>query len=454
MNLAQSINPRTRMIVTVILLVSAFICLCSQTMIVTALPLIQKIFGVSMNTAQWLTTGYTLIIGIVTPLSSNLYDKYSNRRFFLTTVGVFIIGTLIGCLATNFATLLIARLVQAAAGGMMMTFQMTTMISIYPAEKRGSILGLSSLVVATGPALGPTIAGFILQVLSWRYLFILVLPFMILAWVIGFFILPNYSQPRDIKIDLLSVAISLFGSSLTLGSITVISAHWLAGLIMLVVGLAVLYAFVRRQLKLENPMLKVQIFKKPSFRLMTIVTICIFMILLGTEQMMPIFSENVLGDSTFVAGLILLPGALCNGITASIVGPLSDRFGAKWLVLSGATLVLLTSIPLVMLQKNTSEWLLAIDYTFRMIGVGMVFSPSLSEAFSELSTLENSHGTALNNTLRQCFGAVSVTLLVVISNIPSSLITGVRASMWTTIVMNIILLFTFIYYLRRYKHAA
>lgn len=454
MNLAQSINPRTRMIVTVILLVSAFICLCSQTMIVTALPLIQKIFGVSMNTAQWLTTGYTLIIGIVTPLSSNLYDKYSNRRFFLTMVGVFIIGTLIGCLATNFAALLIARLVQAAAGGMMMTFQMTTMISIYPAEKRGSILGLSSLVVATGPALGPTIAGFILQVLSWRYLFILVLPFMILAWVIGFFILPNYSQPRDIKIDLLSVAISLLGSSLTLGSITVISDHLVAGIVMLIIGLLVLTIFVKRQLKLANPMLKVQIFKKPSFSLMTVVTICIFMILLGTEQMLPIFSENVLGDSTFMAGLILLPGALCNGITASIVGPLSDRYGATWLVICGSSLVLLTSLPLIMLTKSTPDWLLALDYTFRMIGVGMTFSPALSEAFKDLTPLENSHGTALNNTLRQCFGAVSVTLLVVISNIPQSLLVGIRASMWATIFFNLVLLGTFAYYLKHYyaKH--
>lgn len=445
-------NPKTRTVVTAILLVSAFISLCSQTMIVTALPLIQKIFGVSMNTAQWLTTGYTLIIGIVTPLSSNLYDKFSNRRFFLTTVGVFIIGTLIGCFATNFASLLAARLIQASAGGMLMTFQMTTMISIYPAEKRGSILGLSSLVIATGPALGPTISGFILQVLSWRYLFILVLPFMILAWIIGFFILPNYSKPRDIKIDILSVAISLLGSSLTLGSITVISSQPLIGLIMLVIGLLVLTIFVKRQLKLENPMLKVQIFKKPSFSLMTIVTICIFMILLGTEQMLPIFSENVLSDSTFVAGLILLPGALCNGITASIVGPLSDRYGAKWLVICGASLVLLTSIPLVMISKSTSNWLLALDYTFRMIGVGMVFSPSLSEAFKDLTPIENSHGTALNNTLRQCFGAVSVTLLVVISNIPQSLLVGIRASMWATIVFNLVLLITFVYYLKRYAH--
>ena len=145
-------------------------------MMVTALPVIEHELHVSLNAVQWLTTGYTLIIGIVTPLSSNMYDKFTNRHVFLWTIGAFIIGTVIGCLATNFYSLLLARLIQAGASGMLMSFQMTTMISIYPIEKRGSILGLSSLVISTAPALGPTLAGFILQVLPWRWLFITVMP--------------------------------------------------------------------------------------------------------------------------------------------------------------------------------------------------------------------------------------------------------------------------------------
>ena len=212
------ISTHTRRLITTILLLSTFVSLTSQTMMVTALPVIQHDLHVSLNAAQWLTTGYTLIIGIVTPLSSNMYDKFTNRHVFLSIIGTFIVGTLLGCFATNFFTLLLARLIQASASGMLMSFQMTTMISIYPIEKRGSILGLSSLVISAGPAIGPTLAGFILQVLSWRWLFILVLPFMILAWIGAYLKLANFSQPRDIKIDYFSVLISLIGSGLTLGS--------------------------------------------------------------------------------------------------------------------------------------------------------------------------------------------------------------------------------------------
>lgn len=447
------ISNHTRHLITIILLLSTFVSLASQTMMVTALPVIQHDLHVSLNAAQWLTTGYTLIIGIVTPLSSNMYDKFTNRHVFLGIIGTFIVGTLLGCFATNFFTLLLARLIQACASGMLMSFQMTTMISIYPIEKRGSILGLSSLVISAGPAIGPTLAGFILQVLPWRWLFILVLPFMVLAWIGGYFKLANFSQPRDIKIDYLSVLISLIGSGLALGSLTAFQVNAWVGLAMLIVGLAVIAVFVKRQFHLTNPMLKVQIFKYSSFRLMTIVGIFAFMVLLGTEQLMPIFTENVTHTGSFISGLILLPGAICNAIAASIVGRIYDEYGPKWLIITGGVIMLLASIPLVTISRESSLWVLTIAYAVRMIGNACVFSPALSEAFSQLSRAENSHGTALNNTLRQVFGAVSVTMLVVIAGIPSSLITGIRISMWVTVLLVILMLLTFARYLAtKQKH--
>ncbi|KRL27246.1 MFS family major facilitator transporter, multidrug cation symporter [Limosilactobacillus frumenti DSM 13145] len=442
-----AINIQTRRIITAVLLVSCFISLASQTMMVTALPVIQADCHVSLNAAQWLTTGYTLIIGIVTPLSSNMYDKFTNRHVFLGTIGTFIIGTIIGCLATNFYSILLARLIQACASGMLMSFQMTTMISIYPLEKRGSILGLSSLVISAGPAIGPTLAGLILEYFSWRWLFIFVLPLMIIAMMVGYWKLPNYSTPRPIKIDYLSVFISLLGTGLALGSLTAFQMNPWLGLIMLIAGLLIIAVFVKRQLGLHNPMLKVQIFTYASFRWMTLVGIFAFMILLGTEQLLPIFTEKILGTGSFVSGLILLPGAIANAITASFVGRLYDQYGPKWLIIIGGVIMLVASLPLVTITKQSSLWWLTIAYTIRMIGNAFVFSPALSEAFSGLSKAENSHGTALNNTLRQVFGAVSVTVCVVIANTPASLVLGIRLGMWLTVIFVVLMLLSFGRYL-------
>ena len=447
-NIADTINPKTRLAVAIILLLSTFISLMSQTMMITALPVIQNQMNQSLTTVQWLTTGYTLLIGIVTPLSSNMYDKFSNRSVFLGTIGTFVIGTLIGCLATNFWLLLLARLVQACAGGILMSFQMTTMISIYPPEKRGTIIGMSGLVIAFGPAIGPTLAGFILNLLGWRYLFILILPIMVLIWIIGYFVFPNYSEPLDIKIDYLSVVLSLLGSSLALIGITIVQTQWMLGLAMLVVGAIILYFFVKRQLNLKQPMLNVRIIKLYSFRMMVLVGICAFMVLLGMEQMVSIYAQNVSHVSSMTAGMILLPGAIANALTASVVGRAYDQYGAKWLVISGGILMLISAIPFVIISKGTPIWIMTVFHMIRMVGNALVFSPAISESFRGVAPREISHATALNNTLRQVSGAVSVTMLIVISSIPHSFVLGMRISMWVTVVLVLLMLAVFISYIK------
>lgn len=448
-NIADTINPKTRLAVSIILLLSTFISLMSQTMMVTALPVIQNQMNQSLTTVQWLTTGYTLLIGIVTPLSSNMYDKFSNRSVFFGTIGTFVIGTLIGCLATNFWLLLLARLVQACAGGILMSFQMTTMISIYPPEKRGTIIGMSGLVIAFGPAIGPTLAGLILNLLGWRYLFILILPIMVLIWIIGYFVFPNYSEPLDIKIDYLSVVLSLLGSSLALIGITIVQTQWMLGLAMLVVGAIILYFFVKRQLNLKQPMLNVRIIKLYSFRMMVLVGICAFMVLLGMEQMVSIYAQNVSHVSSMTAGMILLPGAIANALTASVVGRAYDQYGAKWLVISGGILMLISAIPFVIISKGTPIWIMTVFYMIRMVGNTLVFSPAISESFRGVAPREISHATALNNTLRQVSGAVSVTMLIVISSIPHSFVLGMRISMWVTVVLVLLMLAVFISYIKK-----
>ncbi len=452
LDIAHTINPRTRIIVSAILLISNFICLMSQTMMVTALPVIQTDMHQAMTTVQWLTTGYTLLIGIVTPLSSNMYEKFTNRQVFLGTIGLFTVGTALGCVVQNFWMLLLARLIQAAAGGLLLSFEMTVMVTIYPPEKRGTIMGISALVVAFGPAIGPTLAGFVLSIFGWRYLFILILPIMILIFIIGAFVFPNFSKPRNIKIDMLSVVISLAGSALALASLTVMQQQLALGLVMLIVGLILVFIFVKRQLKLKNPMLKVTVFKVRSFRLMTLIGILAFMVLLGTEQMVSIFAQNVTHLTSMQAGMVLLPGAALNAITAAFVGRLYDEFGPKTLVLSGSVLMIIGTIPFVFIQASMSVWMMTVAYAVRMMGNALVFSPVMSEVFNDLAPEEVSHGTALNNALRQVAGSVSVTLLIVVSSIPHSFVLGMQLSMWITLILTVAMLGIFIHYLKVQKN--
>ena len=317
-------------------------------MMVTALPVIQADMHQPLILVQWLTTGYMLVMGIITPLSSNIYEKFSNRQVFLGTVGLFTFGTVLGCVAPNFWLLLLARLLQAVASGILMSFQMTTMVTIFPPEKRGTIMGVSSLVVAFGPAIGPTLAGFILSLLGWRYLFIIVLPIMIVILIAAAFVFLNFTQPREIKIDFLSVILSFFGSGIALASLSFIQNALIPSLIALVVGIFLIVLFVKRQLKLKEPMLNVMIFKNRAFRLMTIVAILGFMVLLGTEQMVSIFGQDISHLTSMEAGMVLLPGAALN----AVVGHLYDQIGPKGLVFSGITLMIIGTLPFMFIQAS------------------------------------------------------------------------------------------------------
>lgn len=442
------IDTKTRLIVSAVLLLSTFISLGSQTMMVTALPVISHQMHVSLNITQLLTTAYTLVIGIVTPLSSNLYEKYSNRQVYLGIIGTFIVGTLVGCFANNFYSLLLARLIQACAGGLLMSFQMTTMISIYPPQRRGTILGISSLVVAFGPAIGPTLSGIILNYLNWHYLFILILPLMILLWVISLFTFPNYSTPRPIKIDLVSVFESLIGSGLALFSMSVFGYNWAVASVMLLVGIGILYIFVKRQLRLKQPLLKVAILTERSFRLMTMVGMLAFSVLLGTEQLIPVFTENVSHVSSMESGMILLPGAIVNALCAALVGRYYDAHGPKGLIFSGAILMLIATIPFLTITQDTPIWLMTVAYAIRMAGNAMIFSPAMSESFVAVAHEDISHATALNNSLRQVSGAISVTLLIVIAGLPHSLVTGMRVAIWVTVFCILCLSVIFASYLK------
>ena len=432
--MTQTLGKRQRARIATILLVASFISLMSQTMMVTALPVIQEELHQSLAVVQWLTTGYTLLIGVITPLSANLYEKYPNRQFYLAIITLFLVGTLVGTFANSFWPLLLARLIQAAAGGLLVAFQMTTVVSIYPPEQRGMIMGLSSLVVSFGPAIGPTLAGVIIKSWGWRSIFWSVLPFMLVCWLFGYFALPNYTTPKpESRLDPLSVITLLVGPGMALASLSVMTTHLAVGLALLVVGSLVSLVFYRRQRQLKAPLLDFGVFSYRAFRLMLAVATLIFMALLATEQMFSIFAQNSLHLSSSLTGLVLLPGALFNALAGAFIGRIYDQHGVKGVTTVGLVIAIACSVPPLFWTAHTSALTLTLLYAGRVLGIGIAFSPVMSESYRGLPHAAISQATAMNNALRQSLGALAVTVTVVISSLPSSAISGMRWAMAFTL---------------------
>lgn len=429
--------------ITVIFALGAFLNILNQTILFTALPQIAHNFQISASGVQWLTTAYLLTNGVMIPLTAYLIDRFSTRQLSIFAFGMFALGTAIASFANSFALLLLARIIQAIGAGIVMPLMQVVFLSIYPVEKRGTVMGMIGLVVGFAPAIGPTLGGFILQALSWRYLFILALPFGILILLATWGFVQNVSEANSkITLDKLSVILSTLGFGLLLYGVSILSQQLLLSIIMLIVGLLFLIWFIVRQGHLKVPVLNFNVYRSSEFTKSLLLVILSYVFLIGIQSILPTYIQSSLGYSASISGLVLFPGALATAIASLVGGKLFDRMGGKVLAIVGTGLVAISMVPCLLSSSKTSIWLLSGVLVVTMIGSGLLFSPIFTNAIAQLQESQISHGTAQVNTFRQVGGSIGTALLVTVNSLvvtsQSSQIGGMHAVFGVVLVLAII----------------
>ncbi|WP_141434479.1 MDR family MFS transporter [Bacillus sp. 03113] len=398
------------------LLLGGFIAFLSETLLNVALRDLMGEMHVSPTTVQWLTTGYMLVIGILVPITAFLVQWFTSRQLYLTALIVFTIGVLVAGLAPNFSILLFGRLIQAIGTGLIIPVMMNTILVIIPIEKRGSAMGMIVMVMMIAPATGPSLSGLILEQLNWRWLFFITLPFLILAIVLVSMYMKNTMELKKPKIDLLSILLSTIGFGGVLFGFSKIGESTggldSAVILPLLIGVLGIILFVWRQLILDEPMLDVRTFKYPMFTAGLLLVIIGMMTYFASMLLLPMYMQGVLGLSSFIAGLALLPGGVINGLMSPITGKLFDRFGPKLLVIFGFIIMLTTFWFLSHLSLYSGIVMVVILYSCLMIGLSMVFMPAQTNGMNQLPPQYYPHGTAIMGTLQQIGGAIGTSLFV------------------------------------------
>src|SRR5690606_25639 len=188
-----------------VLMAGVFVAILNQTLLATALPHIMEDLDITANTAQWLTTVFMLVNGVMIPITAFLINKYTTRHLFFVAMGLFATGTIICALAPGFSVLMIGRIVQASGAGIMMPLAQTILFVIFPVEKRGQAMGMFGLIISFAPAIGPTLSGWLLGHYPWRVLFYVVIPIALLDLLLAYFFLRNVTERTFPKIDILSI---------------------------------------------------------------------------------------------------------------------------------------------------------------------------------------------------------------------------------------------------------
>lgn len=398
------------------LLLSGFIGMFSETALNVALSDLMNLFHITATTAQWLTTGYLLTLSVLVPVSGLLLQWFTTRQLFITALIFSILGTLVSALASGFEVLLIGRVIQAASMALLLPLIFNTILHIFPAEKRGTIIGILGLVLVVAPAVGPSISGFLIDTLGWQWIFWLSLPLLTIALVFGAFNLRNVSNISKPKIDILSLILSTLGFGGIVFAFSKVGegdGGWgsIDVLISMSVGLLALIIFVIRQLKMDQPMLNLRAFKYPMFTIGTLMLVVCMIILLTTIIALPMYLIQGRGFSTLKAGLILLPGGILQALMSPVMGKLFDKFGPRWIVPAGLVLTSTALWFFTGLNTTSSITLIILFHSAIMLSNCMVWTAQ-ANGLNQLPPQLYPDGSAIMNTAQQLAGAIGTAVSV------------------------------------------
>ncbi|MGR8773573.1 MDR family MFS transporter [Leuconostoc citreum] len=412
----MNISKKQRSIL-IILVIGTFLGFLNQTLMNVALPNIMTEFHIGPSQGQWVTNGYMLVNGVMVPLTAFLIQRLTTRKLYLTAVGLFALGTLIAGFANSFAVLVTGRMVQAIGAGVFGPLMNVVVMNLYESDKRGQAMGMIGLALNFAPAIGPTLSGLIITQLSWRFLFLIVAPFIIADFILAFYLLKNIGNTKRLKFDFLGVVLSSIGlGSLLYGFSNAGATAWSDFTVwgFVVIGLIVTALFIWRQITNKTPLLNMAVLTYRQFVVAMLINVVLMIAMYGGALMLPLYIQNVRHYSALISGLILLPGALITALLSPLSGRLYDKYGPRYLTLTGILLTTVGTFSLSMVTLNTPIWLVVVSQLIRQLGLVIVLMPIQTEAFNALPLSLMPDGSAMFTTVRQLAASFGTAALVTV----------------------------------------
>lgn len=405
---------RQQTMMVVVLLLGAVLVVLNQTLLSPALPTIMAEMQVDATTVQWLTSGYALVEAIVVPLNAWFMGRFRTRQLFVGGLVLFATGTIVAAIAPVFGVILLGRCMQAAATGVIMPMVFTLILLVFPREKRGSAMGIVGLVIAFAPAIGPSLSGVLVDSVGWRALFAIVAVCAVLVIIAAKVNLKDQGPFDPATFDKLSVVLLAIGMvGLLYGLSSFASSENIAiPLVMMVIGAFFIGFFVRRQLKLEVPLLKVDVLRSRRFRTIACIVPLLQAMLVGAGVIFPIYIQSALGNSATVSGLMMLPGAVFGALCGLLAGRFFDKHGVRAVAIFGGCVLAASGIGMVTFNMDSSVIYISVVYMLLTIGLQLLTTPLNTWGVNSLDNRVIQHGNALLNTLNQVGASFGTALIM------------------------------------------
>jgi EmrB/QacA subfamily drug resistance transporter len=408
---------RQTWIVAGVVMLGAVMSILDTTVVNVAIDHLSGAFHASLTTIQWVITGYTLALATVIPITGWAADRFGTKRIYLTSLVLFTAGSVLSGLAWSAGTLIFFRVLQGIGGGMIMPSVMTIMTRKAGPHRMGRVMGVLGVPMLIAPIMGPILGGWLVDDVSWRWIFFINLPIGIVAFILGMMVLePDEPQPAHrldwLGMALLSPGLAVFIYGLAESSHDGFGAARSWGPTLL--GVLLIAAWAIHSWRVSNPLIDLRTFAHTRAGAAGGTFLLFAISVFGSMLLVPLYYQAVRGQSALHAGLLLAPGGLGAMLLMPVSGKLTDRYGPTWLPAVGLPLVAIGLLPFAFVGPNTSYVLLCSGSFVQGLGMGFAMMPNMTAAMQAVPAAAIARTSTAMNIIRQAGASIGTAILSVL----------------------------------------
>jgi EmrB/QacA subfamily drug resistance transporter len=401
-----------------VVIVGSIMSILDTTIVNVALDTLARELHSTISQIQWVVTGYMLALAAVIPITGWAARRFGAKQVYLVSLVLFTTGSALCGLASSTNELIAFRVIQGLGGGMILPIGQLMMAEAAGPKRMGRVMSIVAVPAMLAPILGPTIGGLILDNASWRWIFYVNLPIGVIAVIAALRILPRVEREPAGKLDTVGLALMATGLPLlTYGLAEVGSTGSFTAtkvVVPLILGLALIAAFILHALRVPRPLLDVRLYRRATFASASFAMFCLGAALFGGMILLPLYWQGIRHQSVLDTGLLTAPQGLGMALVMPLAGKLTDRLGGGPLALFGVVLTTLATIPFGLIADNTSILWLSVAMFVRGAGIGFAFMPAIAAAFASLERSELPNATPQLNVLQRVGGSIGTAVLAVV----------------------------------------
>ncbi len=409
-------RPRVpqHVVVAVVYVAAMFMSILDSTVVNVALPTLAAEFDAGTGTIEWVVTGYLLGLAVSVPMSGWLGDRIGTKKVFLGALVVFTVASAMCAAAGTLPHLVAFRVLQGLGGGMLAPTGLAMLFRTYPPERRAAASKVLIIPTAIAPATGPILGGFLVDHLSWRWVFLINIPVGVAVLVFGFLLLQEHREQSAGPLDAFGAVLSGLGLASVLYALSEgPSKGWLSAPVVIasLTGLVAVVALVYVELHVPQPMLDLRLLGDRLFRATTLSLVFSTAAFLGMLFVVPLFLQEVRGATALESGLATAPEAIGVIAASQLVGRLYPRVGPRRLIAFGMGWIALMLIGLSRVALDTDLWVVRVLMFLAGTGLACVLIPLQASSFARIAPRDTGRASSLFNTTRQIAAALGVAVL-------------------------------------------